>query len=193
MKDKDQHPDRTDMLKAIESGVVPFESHLTNCKSCRQMYELLSTFGQAGCPSLIHSSSEGLGRHAAIGRRAEIDRPERSIVGCLVSDSWTQLAPAQVRDATVGLERRLCLRADNITLELVAERLDEKWQFVARVYKEEEATSEFVLKVGTRKLVSQAEGFFHWSSSKPPQTLRLLSESLQINFEKVSWLSAMTS
>lgn len=189
MKNKDQHPDRPEMLQAIESGEVSFESHLAQCKSCRQTFELLMIFSGAGNPPLHQSSSEAIGRHVAIGRQEETRYPSRTIFGELITDSWSQLAVAQLRDATVGLERRLTLRANAVSLELVAERIEDKWQFVARVYKEDAVTTEFVLKVAGRNLAPQTEGFYHWSSVRPPRTLRLLSKSLKIDFENVSWLS----
>jgi hypothetical protein len=93
----------------------------------------------------------------------------------------------ELREATVGLTRRVCLEAGEVSLEIVAERRREGWDFVARIYKLQEVTSEFALRVGSRRVLPRSQGFFHWSSKRTPGSLELVSSSLHVSFEGLSW------
>jgi hypothetical protein len=83
--------------------------------------------------------------------------------------------------------RRLCLKAGKLSLEIVAERRQDCWEFVGRVYDSKKVSSEYVLRVGAKKLLPRSQGFYHWSSKGTPRTLRLLSQDLQVEFERLSW------
>jgi hypothetical protein len=93
----------------------------------------------------------------------------------------------------MGLERRLELHAEGVTLKLVAERQSDGWDFVARVYRDGKATTEFIVQVGRRKLVPLSRGFYNWSSTRPPNIIRLLSPALRVDFERLSWSPAINN
>ena len=192
MKTQEKHPSRAAMLKAVESGSVPFASHLEKCAACRVQFELMQSFAHPGGESLTTSGADAVSRLAVIPHLERRRLPERRLSGSLAQDSWAQLPAVALRDAAIGLERRIRLVAGSIALELVAERQADGWEFVARVYRNEETSSEFVLKAGARKLLSKSEGFYHWSSNRPPRTFELISPSVHVNFDKVSWVTAAT-
>jgi hypothetical protein len=111
----------------------------------------------------------------------------RSIRGGTVYDSWAEGPAIALRDTADGHIRRLKLKAGHLVLEIVAERRDNTWEFVARVYDCKRVTNSFVLKVGDRKFLPQTGGFFVWSSRIVPRILRLESFETSVNFEKLSW------
>jgi hypothetical protein len=117
----------------------------------------------------------------------ESRKPGRIIIGAMTLDSWKSIPAVALRDSPGGLERRIALQASDITLEIVAEQSEGTWEFVARVYKKQTVTKEFVLHVGRSKLIAQREGFYHWSSKSPPRTIRLLSRAVQVNFGTLKW------
>ncbi len=180
------------MLKAIRSGVTPFQDHLDNCPDCNEMFLLLSRYACAGSAPLASSSPRQLGRLEKIGRRMPSWSPSNVIQGILKVDSWALIPAVQLRDAAGGLERRLHLEAGDYSLELVAEQQRESWAFVARVYREGKVSHDFVLKAGAQKILAEDDGFYHWTSARTPRTLKLISEAFRIDFQKVSWLTTTT-
>ncbi|MDH3892382.1 MAG: hypothetical protein OEV49_15010 [candidate division Zixibacteria bacterium] len=187
MERKTRHPSRQRMIEAAETGVVGFRSHLVECDSCRTLFDLLSKFPSKGVRELHHSSPSLLKRIEAIpsNYKAKPDIP--IVAGCIISDSWSQVASAQLRDVATDVTRRLVLRAGQIDLELSAERHLGKWEFAARVYDHRKATAKFVIKAGARKVQAGELGFYCWSSKRPPGKIGLLQNSHLIEFEGLSW------
>ena len=105
----------------------------------------------------------------------------------IVYDSSAQGRPVGLRNATDGHIRRVRFAAGNLEMETVAERKDKAWEFVARVYQDGEVAHQFVLRVGARKLLADAGGFFHWTSVTVPRRFRLLSYEHDIACEVIPW------
>lgn len=175
------------MLKAIKSGKVPFASHLKQCENCRILYDLLVSHGAVDSQKLERPSRIAVHRSALIPKLVQSRRPARDLPGRVEFDSWAQLPAMQIREAPSDLERRLRLTASGYTLELVADRRGQGWEFVARVYDKERVCTEFILQVGRLKLGTEAHDCYFWSANKPPQRLRLLSPALKIDFGEISW------
>ena len=187
MERKIRHPSRQRLIEAVETGVVGFRSHLVKCESCRVLFELLSKFPTTGAEELPHSSQSLLERIEAIPSRFR-GKPSFPIVaGRIVSDSWSQMASAQLRDVATDVTRRLVLRAGQIVLELSAERHLGSWEFAARVYDRGKASAQFVIKAGARRVQAGPLGFYCWSSKRPPGKIGLLRNSHIIEFEGLSW------
>lgn len=111
----------------------------------------------------------------------------RTIRGRTIYDSWADGPIIALRDTADGHIRRLKLKAGSLILEIVAERRDNVWEFVARVYDGKKVANSHVLKVGGRRFLPQTGGFFVWSSRMAPKVLRLESFDANISFEKLSW------
>ncbi len=188
MTRSDRHPGRKAMKKAIKTGIVPFEAHLEECPACRKEFDLLREFPVSGQPPLRKPSTQAVDRFAAIPLLYKNSKNVRHIAGAVTFDSWSQQPLAQLRDAGVGLTRRICLEAGSTRLEIMAERKRDGWEFVARVYEAERVSSEYVLRVGRQKLLPRSQGFFHWSSKRAPKVLRLASNGVEIDFEGLKWL-----
>lgn len=107
--------------------------------------------------------------------------------GNVTEDSWRGRAPIDIRDVTFGHVRRVKLKAGKISLEFVAERRETDWTFVARVYEGGKVSSDYVLSVGRRKLLSKSQGFYFWDSKRPPGKISLLGDKSIIEFERLRW------
>lgn len=105
----------------------------------------------------------------------------------IVYDSSAQGQLVGLRNATDGLIRRVRFAVGNLEMEIVAERKDKAWEFVARVYQDGEVAHRFVLRAGARKLLADAGGFFHWTSVTVPRRFRLLSYEQEIACEVMPW------
>ena len=187
MKRKARHPSRPRMIEAARTGVVGFRSHLEKCEPCRVMFELLSKFQTTGAEELPHTPGSLLKRIETIPSRFRV-KPDLPIVpGLIVSDSWSHMASAQLRDVATDVTRRLVLRAGQIELELSAERHLGSWEFAAKVYDRGTASDQFVIKAGARKVQAGDLGFYCWSSKRPPGKIGLLQNSHIIEFEGLSW------
>ena len=132
-------------------------------------------------------SEEALKRYALIPL---VHRPAgggATVHGKVAYDSWAYGEPVALRDTTDGFIRRLQLKAKKICLEIVAERRRNSWEFVARVYSGEKVLHDFVLKVGRDKLLPSSGGFYQWSSTKVPATVKLISYEQNVVFDRLSW------
>ncbi|MFH1685903.1 MAG: hypothetical protein ABIE70_00085 [bacterium] len=191
--DSKKHPSRSALIKAARDGSTLFASHLQGCQSCRLLFEMSRQLDAANQEPLQQSSAVLAARIRAIPLLQATRRILDRVTGRATADSWSQLPAMALRDGSAGLERRLVLQADDVRLELVAERTVDDWEFVARIYEHNKVADQYVLKAGSRTVVPREEGFYHWSATRPPKTIRLLGQKLQLDFEKLSWTSAMTS
>ena len=189
MSARNNHPGRTALLKAIESGKGHLTAHLRHCRECRDLYELLSAFHVARSIDPLLPSDEAMVKQEGIALIAASRSPARTVRGQVVFDSWRDLPAMDVRDAAIGIERRLRFRAGRIVLEFVAERQPEGWEFTAKVYENGRTASDYVLKVGGRKFLPSARHCYNWLAPYPPREIQLLSPSLRVDLDKLGWRS----
>jgi len=187
MSARNSHPDRSTMLKAMETGKGHLLAHLKHCQECRELYELLSAFHVARSVDPVLPSDEAMVKQEGIALIAASRVPARTVRGQVVFDSWNDLPAMVVRDAAIGVERRLRFRAGRIVLEFVAERQPEGWEFTAKVYENGRAASNYVLRVGGRKLLPSVRQCYNWLAPRPPREIQLLSPSLRVDLGKLGW------
>jgi len=142
---------------------------------------------EASSAALAKPSRGAIQRYYNIPLLFDESREARRLTGHLVHDSWSDGPSAARRDVVDGHVRQIRLKAGPFQLEIVAERRESTWEFVARAYRGAEATNEFVLKVGGRRLLPRSGGFFLWTSTAVPRVLRLESFEAKIEFERLSW------
>lgn len=114
--------------------------------------------------------------------------PQRSHrTGRVVFDSWAEGTPVAMRNVTDGHVRCLRLASGSTAIEIVAERQQQQWEFVARVYSGQKVLHDCVLKVGGQKLLARSGGFFHWISKSVPHQIGLLTFGREVSFGRLSW------
>jgi len=187
MKTELKHPSQAAMLTAIRKGPAPFQVHLKQYETCRNLFELLKQFPLIGSPPIVEPNAHAIERHTAIPLLYDQRSATQLLKGSVVFDSWSEQSAIQLRDVGTGFMRHLCLKAREITLEIVAQRHQHRWEFTARVYQGSKASFRWLLRVGGKNLHPQSLGFYHWSSKRTPRSIRLLTRSRRIDFEKLAW------
>ena len=132
-------------------------------------------------------SDAALARYELIPLYYGSEEAPATVHGTVAYDSWAQAGAVSLRDVTEGHVRRLQLTAKNISLEIVAERRRDYWEYIARLYHHGKVTHDFVLKVGARKVLPFSGGFYYWTSRTVPATVKLLSYKQKVLFDKLSW------
>ncbi len=140
-----------------------------------------------GDRNLTQPSSDALSRFKSIPLMFH-QPPQVPVLQCpIVYDSSAGGQLVGLRDATDGHIRRIRFGVGNLEMEIVAERRDKAWEFVARVYQDNAVAHSFILRAGSRKLMADAGGFFHWTSDTVPRQLRLVSFEQEVACEVVPW------
>jgi hypothetical protein len=115
------------------------------------------------------------------------DMARRIVKGVIISDSWASAPALALRDVADGHIRRLELKSNKVSLEIVAERTRQNWEYTARVYSRNAVENGYVLNAGGVRLLPLSDGFYHWSSSRVPRTIKLISFNNIVVFERVVW------
>jgi len=175
------------MLKALLEGAGSLDEHLKECEACRLQMELLAAFPEAKDATIEQPSQDAVNRYTLVPLLFQNRNRGKKCVGDLAYDSWATQSRADLRSAGPGLIRRLCLKAGEISLEIVAERQQAEWIFTARVYAEKNVSSEWVLQVSGKRMLPGALGFYHWKSKRTPQRIELKSVDERIEFAELMW------
>lgn len=132
-------------------------------------------------------SPDALERWSAVPLLFAAAPPVGRVAGQLVFDGWKDGLVA-LRDTASGHTRCLVLQAGSVTLELVAAKDDQGWMFTARARSEEGVRHGLVLKLGRRRMLADAHGFFQWRSHGVPRALELWSRESRLCFESIPWM-----
>jgi len=126
-------------------------------------------------------------RWKAIPLIEKVTERTRPRSGRVAFDSWDMAPAVALRNIADGHIRRLELKAGRVSLEIVAERTQDHWEFVGRIYANNEIQNSYVLKVGRFNLLPRTNGFYHWSSTSVPRNLRVVSYRNNLVFGGIQW------
>jgi hypothetical protein len=132
-------------------------------------------------------SPDSAARWKAIPLLNETPTRTRPRTGRVTFDSWEMGPSTPLRDVEDGQIRRLELKAGNLSLEIVAERAKDHWEFVGRIYRGKDVEHSFVLRIGRLKLLAGANGFYHWSSKAVPRTIQAVSYDDHLTIGGIEW------
>jgi hypothetical protein len=191
MRNPQEHPSREDLIRVLKTGRNHYAAHLRECAGCREMFEMLKVTLTYREQVTETASADLILRCAAIPLLARSTRPQRKQRGRLQFDSWSTLPAMALRSIDLGGERRLRLSAGSYTLELVAQRQSDRWEFWARIIRKgTEPIPMFVIQAGRRKIAAGAHSVFAWSDRYPPRRMSLISSTMRIEFEPIDWSAA---
>ncbi len=142
--------------------------------------------GSARTAKLLSPPPSATARWRAIPLLFEHEAALPAAKGSVGFDSWAGTSIG-LRDLDSGHVRRLRFKAGRVTLELVAERRGDVWEFVARAYSGNSVVHGFVLLAGRKRLLSTTDGFYLWSSSTRMRTIRLAAPDRLIEFGGITW------
>lgn len=148
---------------------------------------------EPGSSKLLRDKTLVTPSQTSITRLAQIPllsaTPDRLTVtpGIVGYDSWSGANRVRLRDVSDGHIRNVILGAEKVQLELVGELRANFWDFVARVYEEDEVKHEYALQAGRKRLLPDSSGFFTWKSKSVVRNLKLYSLTRVLEFEALSW------
>jgi len=175
-------------MKAAQSGSAVFAAHFAECPDCRELYNIYRAQARSTEHGLERPSDDAVASLYAIPLMERVRKVVRKLKGYITYDSWSPLPDLQLRDTGRGAERRLRLEADDITLELSAERQTNGWDLTARAYcGDQVVTSDYILTSDGLRITASVHQCFFWSSQKPPRRLGLRSTDTSIDFGHLRW------
>ncbi len=166
-------------------GIV--KGHLAECSWCGLYFEFLSRYPLAGELPLVDAPRIWIKKAIAVGTKPAIGVELKSLVAKLSFDSWAMPVPEGIRGAGIMEERRVCFEAAGKTFDLRAEHKQNRWDFTAKITDETGIATEWALMIGQEEHIPNADGFYQWSSVRPPKKIRLRSEQNEIETPELSW------
>lgn len=181
------HPNRKELIMAAKSGSNEYSEHFKSCDWCRTYFEMLKEFHVAGVLPLVDAPKNWVNKAAAVGDKVSVSRKLKSLVAILTFDSWAMPQPAGVRSEGVMQERRVRFEISGKIFDLRAEHRRNKWDFVARVTDGSGKSVDCTIVTGKKELNSNEDGFYLWSSVRPPSKFKLLTETGELEIPELSW------
>ena len=181
------HPEPKELEGYLLQGDARVARHLEDCKECRTAIGLLRS------RRLLAGAVPGSGSSEALVRRlASIPSlaagPGRPPVRAqFVFDSWQERAPASVRHAGHGVERRLRYQANDFLIDLVVDRLGGRSECFLRVSRRGRPVPRLVLSLGRQRILPADIGFFAWTANRPPKRLNIWSSEMAVLLENLRW------
>lgn len=187
MKD---HPNRQELISAARTGGEKFSKHLKDCDWCRTFFELSQKYQVAGELQLEDAPQNWVAQAVALAEKETITGKLKSLVATLTFDSWSMPLPAGVRGEGLLQERRIRFEIQDKKLDLRAEHRRNRWDFVARVTDSEGRHVECTLLAGKKELTADKDGFYQWSSVRPPVKFSILTKEGELKTPELSWKSS---
>ncbi len=187
MTNATKHPSRQALHRHLQVAESSISRHLKSCEDCRlivhSMRHLMAVDDQAADRARRESLVQSILSVPALSA-PPAGRPR---LAPIVRDSWQSAMVAQLRHAAHGVERRLRFHVGDITVDLVADRLGDKWNCSMRISRRGRSVSQFAASLGKRKMLPVDVGFFSWVAKRPPKQIRLWSSDSKILLETIPW------
>jgi hypothetical protein len=183
------HPDRAELLKALQGPTPSVAEHLKGCSVCRELFDLLAAYPVAGELMLTSAPPAWIERAASIMSSGHIATTIRTLLARVAFDSWAVPSAVGVRSVAGGTERRLRFEAESLVFDLRAEKSAAGWDFVAQVVSDRTPAPIMQLRAGRTVIPTTPNGLYHWSSKRPPAKLALYVDGTLIELPEVPWKS----
>ena len=181
------HPTRKELILAARGDAVIDNAHIAGCDWCSLYFELFSKFPLAGELPLVSAPKPWIEKAMAVAEIPAKSTVLKSLVARLSFDSWSMPAPEGVRGAGVFEERRICFEVSGKIFDLRAEHRQNRWDFTAKITDKLGIPADWVVTVGNEEHFPDTDGFYQWSSVRPPKKIRLLSDDGEIETPELSW------
>lgn len=184
---KNTHPTRKELILAVRLGGADVGKHLTDCSWCHLYFGLLTKYPLAGELPFSNAPLSWIEKAISIAAKPDRARGLKSLIARISFDSWARPVPEGVRGEALILERRLRFDAANKTFDLRAEYRQNHWDFTAQITDREGKIVDGTLLAGKKELNADEQGFYQWSSVRPPQKVKLLTDEDEIEIPELSW------
>jgi hypothetical protein len=185
-----RHPNRRELLDAARSNGHDFDDHLRTCEQCKELFELFRAYQVAGNLPLAEAPEAWILKAVDLARQSRALAGIKNLLARLSFDSWAMPVSVGVRGGEAQQERRLRFEVDDLLLDLRAEKRKQGWDFIAQLTGSRVTEGEFRLLVSNQELRVNDEGFYQWSSKRPPRQIRLRSDNYVVAIPDISWKAA---
>jgi len=96
----DKHLQRNELIALARMQTNAPNEHISECTECREAYELLRNFQEAGRPRLQDAPRGWVEAAAALAQKHPVMESVRKIAAALIFDSWASAQPVGVRGQT---------------------------------------------------------------------------------------------
>ena len=182
-----KHLNRQELIEVARGRNSSHDRHLQSCRCCREAVSLMRSFEFSGRLRLEDAPSGWIKKAASIAENTGVAATARSIVARLTFDSWSAPQPVGVRDQSSICDRRIRFQAEDIVLDLRAERHRTEWAFVAQVTSEKASAAAAVIELGKKRVCADATGLFQWTSRRPLAGLTVRYGDVTITLPELSW------
>lgn len=183
------HIRRQELIRAAKSGSISTtsERHIANCDDCSEFRDLFARFPVSGNIPLIDAPAGWVTKAIEIMQPGRVASAMRRLAAKLSFDSWSQPALAGVRSVGSVSERRIRFETDGILFDLRVEQERQGYLMTARLTQANEPCSGFVVTHSTGVVGAASDGYFEWTSHRPPKKITLKSNDLEIALPEIVW------
>jgi hypothetical protein len=151
------------------------------------LVELFRTFAVAGKLPLPDAPAGWIAKAEAVaGRKKPLEQLKR-LVAELVFDTWEMPAPVGVRGPGALDQRRLRFRAEEIELDIRAERRAKGWALIAEASVPADNNEVTWLEVDGNTYFAGADGLYQWWSTRPPKQVQFGLGGRLVVFPELAW------
>ena len=181
---KPPYPNRPAILAAAKAGDLSVRELLT--PEDQLFFDLAAAYPVTGEAPLSSAPAAWIKRAAALADPNREPSRLARLLARLTFDSWSH-QPAMGTRSVASAERRIRFEADGVKLDLRAELRSGAWYFIARIVAAPDESSTCTLVADGTEVFPDNNGFYHWSSPQPPETIVLTSESTTVELASLSW------
>lgn len=177
------------MIEAARAKTLKQNRHLESCAECQVAVRMLGLFPVQGLSPLPDAPPILVERAAGLAETATFLDNIKTVMLSLTFDSWDEPQLVGVRDQSTVSDRRFRFEAESIRLDVRAERGASRWAFVAQVTGPHLRPSQVILVAGRQEVQADSSGLFHWTSTRPPDAVKIRFDELIIVTPRLSWKS----
>jgi hypothetical protein len=183
------HIKRQDMIRAAKgiSASATIDRHVAQCEDCREFLDMFKQFPVSGQLPLASAPSGWVTKAADIMTSGRLATAVKRLVAKLSFDSWSQPALAGVRSVGSVSERRVRFETDGILFDLRVEQEKQGYLMTARLTRQNEPCTGFVVTHPAGVVGANANGYYDWSSPRPPKKISLKSNDVEIVLPEIVW------
>lgn len=182
-----KHLSRKELIRLSNSLKVALPEHLSVCKDCSGLLELLTLFHVVGERHLEIAPTGWVEKAVAIAKPKRVKEAIRQLAAYLSFDSWTQPNLAGVRSTGELENRRIRYNVNEYSIDIRMEKQQTEYAFIATVSNKDERDPSFTLVSAGRSVVADEDGYYQWVSSRPPKRISFHSSNIIIHLPVTIW------
>lgn len=182
-----RHLTRAELLSEAAGRITRFSRHLASCPDCRELVELFRTYAVAGKLPLSDAPSGWIARAQAVAEPRKPLEHLKRLLADLILDTWGMPVPVGVRGSGTLDQRRLRFRAEEIELDLRAERRAKSWSLIAQASLPAEHDEKTWLEVDGQVYFAGEDGVYQWWSARPPKRILLGIGGRMVVLPELTW------